>query len=334
MKGVFLVVILLLFVSCENLLVNDEPVNTQEENFDLFWDDFNLNYAGFSARGIQWQEIKVDSESRINSRLSNQEFFELLSEITLGLEDIHVELRGVGRQVHFDSSNPLSVNQIASLDGYLNDVTDINEAISYGFVEGSNIGYISINTFSSRFPVSVFRKIDEAVAAISDTDGLILDIRSNSGGAAANFKTAASRFVNDSFTYASAQLRNGPESNDFADPIGDKIAPEGPLQYTKPIILLTNRKSASAAEIFAMTLKDLTYVTIVGDTTAGGFGNSVWRELPNGWSYRMTITLISDKNGVSYEGIGIPPDEVIYISRQDSIDNRDPQIERAIELLK
>ncbi len=83
-----------------------------------------------------------------------------------------------------------------------------------------------------------------------------------------------------------------------------------------------------------MTLKGLEHVSVVGDTTAGGLGNNVWRELVNGWNYRMTISLTTDKNGISFEGTGIPPDEVVWISKADSVAGTDTQIEMAIELIR
>ena len=75
-------------------------------------------------------------------------------------------------------------------------------------------------------------------------------------------------------------------------------------------------------------------MTIIGDTTAGGFGTSVYRELPNGWSYRMTTSLISEPDGTTYEGQGIPPDIVQYLTPVDVRANVDSQLNRAIDFLR
>ncbi len=149
-----------------------------------------------------------------------------------------------------------------------------------------------------------------------------------------NTKILASRLIAQPRVYIQGRGRNGPQHDDFGNPIEDRIVPEGSYQYVNPIVILTNRQSASAAEVFVQGLKGLPYVHVVGDTTAGDIGLTVWRELPNGWNYRMTVTLTSNAEGISYEGTGIPPDYPVSLSKQDSIDGRDTQLEKAIELLR
>jgi len=64
------------------------------------------------------------------------------------------------------------------------------------------------------------------------------------------------------------------------------------LRYTDPIALLTNRRTFSAAESFVLAMRTLPQVTIVGDTTGGGSGNPLHRELPNGWGLSVSRNLL------------------------------------------
>lgn len=94
--------------------------------------------------------------------------------------------------------------------------------------------------------------------------------------------------------------------------------------------LLTNRGTGSAVEHFVQALKDLNYTQVIGDTTAGILGANIWRELPIGWSYRMTISLTEDCEGNTHEGRGIYPDIPIWISESDSLNGHDVILEEGV----
>ena len=334
MNRISLLFLLFTITGCENLLINEEVTNDQLNNFRIYWNDFDRHYPAFVVRGIHWDSIRQESISSINTGLSEAGFFEMMKDITLNFQDAHVELKTPGQQVNFDNRNPEDAYSVQLISNYLRRLNLAGRVIHYGFIEGHNIGYILIPTFSSNLTLADFDKIDLVLAHLSTTDGIIIDIRSNGGGAYAHQKAVASRFIDTAFVYMQSRIRNGPGHNDFDEAIEDIISPKGNFQYVKPIVLLTNAQTASAAEIFSLTLKGLDHISIIGDITAKAFSNSVWRELPNGWSYRMSINLISDRNGTTYEGVGIIPDETILISAADSTNGIDTQLERAIELLQ
>jgi transcriptional regulator with XRE-family HTH domain len=83
-----------------------------------------------------------------------------------------------------------------------------------------------------------------------------------------------------------------------------------------------------------MEFKRLDHVTIIGDTTSGAFSDMIARELPNGWVYTISIGDWRDHNGISYEGIGFPPDIVIQNKAEDIASGYDKVLERAIHELK
>ncbi|MEL7002201.1 MAG: S41 family peptidase [Bacteroidota bacterium] len=333
MKSIRIYFLVILLCGCENILIDEEQERSQLNNFELYWNDFDRNYAAFEVRNIDWDLVYIASVTKINSGLSDEEFFDLMSEVTLNFRDIHVDLFRTEERVVYNSTNPNSSNGLRSLRRYHNGLQNENGVVRYSTIRAENIGYIYIPTFSTSLNPLDFEIIDEALDQLKDTDGLILDVRNNEGGNLANQKVVASRFVDNSFIYFRNRTRNGPEHNDFGEPFEDRISPDGPFQYLKPVILLTNRKTASAAESFAMTLRKMNNVTIVGDTTAAGLGINLRRELPNGWSYRMTTGLVFDCDNVTFEGTGVPPDEVVFISKQDSTTRQDSQLLKALELL-
>jgi len=76
------------------------------------------------------------------------------------------------------------------------------------------------------------------------------------------------------------------------------------------------------------------YVVTIGDTTGGGAGNPIARELPNGWSYRIPRWIAYTADTTSYQGIGLPPDTTVWITPEDAAQMRDPILETAIGILQ
>ena len=103
------------------------------------------------------------------------------------------------------------------------------------------------------------------------------------------------------------------------------------IEFTKPIVMLTNRFVVSSAEGFTLMLKSLPNVTHLGDTTAGSTGNPGIFEMPNGWELFVSRWQVADPNGKLVEGNGIAPDEVVWISQADRDAGRDSILEAAID---
>jgi C-terminal processing protease CtpA/Prc len=74
-------------------------------------------------------------------------------------------------------------------------------------------------------------------------------------------------------------------------------------------------------------------VVSVGDTTGGGMGNPVYRELPNGWIYRLPVWIQTDHEDQRLEDVGVLPDHPVHISEIDSRFGRDTILEVARRLL-
>jgi C-terminal processing protease CtpA/Prc len=86
------------------------------------------------------------------------------------------------------------------------------------------------------------------------------------------------------------------------------VEPDGPFQFKKNVVLLIHRHSLSAAENFALAMRVIPHVTLVGDMTSGCFADAYGTRLPNGWRFSISFKLFTDQNGFCWEGIGVPPD--------------------------
>jgi C-terminal processing protease CtpA/Prc len=85
------------------------------------------------------------------------------------------------------------------------------------------------------------------------------------------------------------------------------VEPEGPIQITRPIFLLTSQATASAAEAFVYFMMAFPHVTRVGEKTRGVLSDMLLMRLPNGWETSISNEVYTAVNGICYESSGIPP---------------------------
>src|SRR6185436_9974968 len=112
------------------------------------------------------------------------------------------------------------------------------------------------------------------------------------------------------------------------------IEPEGDARFTGPIVLLTCDSVFSGGEAFTLAIRELPYVTIVGDHTNGIFSYELEKKLPNGWRYTLSYQIYFSADMICYEGKGVPVDIMLLNKKSDLEDGSDPLIARALEVLK
>ena len=115
---------------------------------------------------------------------------------------------------------------------------------------------------------------------------------------------------------------------------GQKITKDK-FHYNKPIYILANERSFSAASVLVSVFKDLPNIKIVGVNTDGSSGNSQRFELPNSELRGKISTMVSfQKNGKILDGIGTEPDIVIERSLDQIFMKEDYQLNRLLEIIK
>jgi C-terminal processing protease CtpA/Prc len=130
-----------------------------------------------------------------------------------------------------------------------------------------NVAYLEIRTFG--LPPEVIQDaVAEAMSAVADADALILDVRANGGGSPFSVALVSSYlFGPDSVHLNSLYFRPRNQTDHFwtrSSVPGKRFGP------TKPLFVLTSRRTFSAAEEFTYNLHSLKRATVVGDTTGGG----------------------------------------------------------------
>jgi carboxyl-terminal processing protease len=100
-----------------------------------------------------------------------------------------------------------------------------------------------------------------------------------------------------------------------------------------PLVVLVNRGSASASEIVAGAVQDAKRATIVGQRTFGKGSVHLPHNLSDGSELRVTIAEWLTPNNRQIHGEGITPDVEVDLTFEDFEQERDPQLDKAIELL-
>ena len=321
-----------IIAGCEKNIFDEKSYNTPENNFEVFWKEFDRQYSFFSLLNLDWDSVYTVYKPRIHNNMTQSELFGVLSEMTYLLKDGHVNLYtnfGQSRYTEWYSKYP--VNQLP-FNYYVLNMEKPNNKIAYAKIVSHNIGYIYISSFSGEN--EDYEVIDQILEEFTDMDGIVIDVRSNSGGSSVNAGIIASRFANERLLYVKVRYRNGPEHTDFTNWYSHCLQPYEGNRFLKPVCVLTNRMSYSATEWFVAMMDVVSGVTIIGDTTGGGSGDPLKRQLPNGWFFRLSNSQSQLPSGRDYQLSGIYPDIPVWINKSDSINGKDTILETAIALIE
>ena len=200
-------------------------------------------------------------------------------------------------------------------------------------VLGSNVGYLRYSSFSS--PVGE-GNLDAALSYLAPCDGLVIDVRSNSGGSMSNVETIARRFITSRTLAYSICHKTGPAHDAFSEPFHVYFdpAPEGRVLWGKPVVVLCNRGTFSAGNIFVSVMKSLPGVTVAGATTGGGSGMPFNSELTCGWGVRFSASPLYDAEGRLTE-FGVDPTNgcAVDLDPEAALAGHDTMLDFAISLL-
>lgn len=207
------------------------------------------------------------------------------------------------------------------------DVTIQREIITIASVEyrmlDENIGYIGLLQFADTTTADLKKALKDLLA--EEPVGLILDLRNNGGGYLDTAIEVVSQFI-PSGRVMIEQLGTGEEVNYDALHGGSAI--------DIPLVVLVNEGSASASEITAGAIQDLGRAKLVGTTTYGKGSVQNWIPLKdNQGAVKVTIARWLTPNGRQINGVGLTPDIVVELTEEDIAAERDPQLQKAIDLL-
>jgi carboxyl-terminal processing protease len=190
----------------------------------------------------------------------------------------------------------------------------------------NEVGYLRLRAFNENSSNQLIKEISK----LEKNDkplGYIFDLRNNPGGLLSQAVKISDFFLNDG-EIVSTKGRKNKENRKFFAKEGDRIK-------GKPLIVLINNGSASAAEIVAGALQDQKRAVLLGETTYGKGSVQSIIPLKNKGAIRLTISKYYLPSGKSISEVGVSPD--IKVEEQDeefSINTiNDNQLNYAVKLL-
>ncbi|MEK7175094.1 MAG: S41 family peptidase [Patescibacteria group bacterium] len=191
-------------------------------------------------------------------------------------------------------------------------------------LKNNKVAYVQLFNFGQTAP-SEFRKTILEVLR-SPADRIILDLRNNPGGYLEVSQDIAGWFLNMDSVVAIEDFGNGDGKKEY------RSSGNGVLKNT-PTVVLINEGSASASEILAGALKDNRGIKLIGNKS---FGKGSVQELTNlreGTSLKVTIAKWLTPSGKSIANEGLEPDVKVEVNKDDIENLKDPQLEKAMEII-
>lgn len=319
----------LMLVSCHDI---EEYDNNPKGNFEALWTIIDQHYCFFDEKDVDWDEIHIRYGAKVSNTMSREDLFNLCSDMINELRDGHTNLSSPFSTSYYRkwwSDYPQNYDARLIEEYYLNFNYRSIGAITYALLP-ENIGYIHYGSFTSAIGEG---NMDYILSYMKGADGLIIDVRDNGGGNLTNVEPIVNRFIRQRTPAGYIIHKTGPGHDEFDRPFAYYIDPVDPqrISWSKPVVVLTNRSTFSAANNFVSIMKYVPGVTIIGSTTGGGSGMPYSSELPNGWGIRFSACSILDAQGNTTEfGVEPTPGFETDMKKEDADNGKDTILDRAI----
>ena len=326
-------------------------IRDPEKNFDVLWETFNKRYPFFHLRNVNWKKQRDIYRSRVTSKTSDDELFEIFCQMLDPLNDGHVELKAKAstnrKKRYFTPEKPprfrqeFTTREIKQLFKTTESTLMENcfgrpaatKAWMLRYCRSLKFGYIRILELEGVSKRKLNAALDNIARDFGDLKGIIIDIRDNPGGDDSIAIAIINRLCDRKRVAFHRKTKIGPGEDDFTPLKTWYLEPQGDVQFTRPIVLLTCDSVFSGGEVFALAIKDLPHVTIIGDHTNGIFSYQLEMKLLNGWKYRLSYQVYLSADMVCYEGKGVPVDIELFNKKADIENGIDPLITRALNVI-
>ncbi len=342
-----------------------EKLSEPEKNYEAFWYLFDANYCFFDLKNIDWKARYEKHRSKVTANTTDDELYEIMVETLEGFNDAHVDIR-VPNGPHFDAGKPSYIRGVLKevkeelklesdskwvmLDHFMkmSDETLLKagfEPMQYkGLImedkpwfyhtTSEDYGYLRFISCYSRVITEegdLEVLLDEIFETFKGKKGIIIDVRLNGGGYDGVSFMVAGKLTKEKILGHTKQTRI--KGDTYSEPEEHFIEPSGKHQFENPVIVLTNDRTVSAADVFALATKQLPNVKIVGDNSNGSFSDVLEKRMPNGWILNLSNQRYFSPDGENYEGKGVPVDVKMQNTLEDIVEKNDPIILKSLKML-
>ncbi|RFZ81832.1 hypothetical protein DYU05_18605 [Mucilaginibacter terrenus] len=361
MKKLLFLIVALLYFACANAqnpvsLPKDTTLSSPEENFEALWLTFEDHYAFFKLRGIDWHSVYKQYRPAINSSTSNDTLYSVFTKMLAPFHDNHINLI-VPSVKQFRSIKPsrfqaeFGTDSLISMFWKMVDRTLLRQGFGpvryagpsfngrplFAYTTSVKTAYLRFNRcFVSQEADNIpdakqcSHILDTVFAAFKNKNHIIIDVRDNIGGNDEFAFEVAGRFASKKIIGMYKRTRQG-GYEDFGNKETWYIEPKGTNKRVADVFVLTNDKTVSAGDVFAMIMKELPGVKIVGENTRGIYSDMYGFTLPNGWLVSLSHQRYYNNQMVCYEGAGTPVNINVKNTRKDLVKSEDPVLQTALK---
>ena len=331
-----------LIISCLLLLLTGcHPIEEYEQNnegdFIALWTSIDEHYCFFEEKGVDWEEVRSRYQPKVSNKMTRREFFRVCADMVNELKDGHTNLSSGFETSYYRkwwSDYPENYIERLIEENYFHFNYKQLGSVIYGILPEGNVGYIHISSFQTALGDG---NIDWILADLALCNGLVIDVRNNGGGNMSNAETWARHFIRGKTRAGYMIHKTGPGHNDFSEPFEFSYEPVAAphIVWEKPVVLLTNRSTFSAANFFTSVMRSQPQVIHCGATTGGGSGMPASYEMPGGWSIRMSAVSVLDSKGkITEPGIAPPRRYEVDMNMDDAFRGRDTMLDFAVSIIK
>lgn len=188
-----------------------------------------------------------------------------------------------------------------------------------------DVAYLKIHYFHQDL-LNEFNKIVPQITS-SNTDKMVIDLRNNPGGALNSALEVAEYFLDKDDVVVKSQGMNG-EIEEVYKAEGSSV------KLNHELVILVNEGSASASEILAGAFRYHNDAKIVGETSYGKGSIQTMVNLSDMSNLKITVSHWVTPDGKLIKEKGIEPDHQVPLNEEDYENETDPQLDKAIEILK
>ena len=190
------------------------------------------------------------------------------------------------------------------------------------------VGYVKISSFNKATPAE-FKTAIESLTA-KGAESFIFDLRNNGGGDLEGIKGVLDYL-----------LPEGPIIRIISKNGSEQVLTSDASSVDKPMAVIINGSTASAAELFSAALRDYGKAKLVGTTSYGKGTMQTVVSLPDGSGITISYRMYNPPYSDNYEGIGVQPDIVLPLADElleknfyKITDEEDNQIQTAVAILR
>lgn len=322
----------LLYGAIEGLFLPlDDPYSTFFDPSDAkkFYEDLNGNFGGIGAEiGIRGNQLLIIAPLKGNPA---EEVGLKAGDKILEVNDKVTNNLSVEESVKMIRGEPGTIVKLLILrDGWkeakeFKITRKIIEIPTLDWeMKPDGIAYFHLYNFNANAPQLLYEKA--LLTFLNNAKGIIFDLRNNPGGYLEVSTNIAGWFIKRGDVIVKEKFGSGEEK---------KLISNGNGAFLNlPVVVLINGGSASASEIFAGALRDNRGTKLIGEKTFGKGTVQEVETLKNGSVVKVSIAEWLTPGGHTINKRGLNPDIEIKMTDEDFEKKRDPQLDKAIEILK